>query len=447
MIFLILVVCAVVLYIREYKVPALLLFFFFLTSGFNLVPEELTNIGFFSKGSDFAFLILLGIVIIDSCYVKRYLKRDQFTVFLLGFGVFLIICILRSKWVVGLGWSDIIRTCRYQFFWIAYFVFRNMEKAQLEKLLKYLFDVTVVISVLYLLQIIFNQTILNETALTYAQIFGIKIPRYYNQPDLIQFFTLVAIYRNPYKGIWRIVTTAIVVATLLGAFHRSLQGFFLLALLIGFALKLPRLRRLQFLSILTALLIGAISVAGFQFMNTQTFLDLQNIQKGYYADVEEIDIENFQNSTFTFRLAILYERNQYLWEHPENLLLGVGLIAEDSHKASTLDFQVGLVDEITDKAAQIDCGDISYPSMIFRIGYLGTAFYLMLLIYLTVFFYKNRNHKYGFVSFLFWILSFGVSLFSSNLLLPATYLLPLIAYVIIRKTEQEEILPDTLNNQ
>ncbi|MCL1934360.1 MAG: hypothetical protein FWF53_11185 [Candidatus Azobacteroides sp.] len=443
MIFIIIVIFAIGLYIRGHKTSALVIFFFLLTSGFNLIPEELMDIGVISKGGDFAFLILIGIVLIDSFCVKNYLKRDWFIVLLFLFAVVLIACIVWSKWIIGgLTWSEIIRCCRYQFFWIAYLVFRNMEKTQLERLLKYLFNITAFISVLYLAQIIFHQTILNEAEVTREKLFGIRIPRYYNQPDLIQFCTLMAIFNNPHRGMWKIVTTTLLIMALLGAFHRSLFGLFLVSLLVGFILQLPRLKQIQFLSVLSMVLIGCVFFAGIRFMSSRTFSDLQYIRKGMYSEVEELDPEDFQKSTFTFRLAVLYERNQYLWDNPKKLLLGGGLISEDSPKTNTLDFKVGLLDEVKGRPTQVDCGDISYPSMIFRLGYLGTAMYLTLLIYLFVYSYKKRNYKYGLVTFLFWIMSFGVSFFSSNLLSPATYLLPLITYFIIQKTEQEKDSPD-----
>ena len=442
MIFIVLVIFAIGLYIRGYKVPTLVVFFFFLTSGFNLIPEELFDIRFISKGHDFAFFILVGVIIIDSFCIKNYLRRDRFIELLLLLGVVLFACIVWSKFIIGLKWSEIIRSCRYQFFWIAYFVFRNMEKVQLERLLKYLFNITVVISILYLAQIIYHQTILNETQITWARLFGVRIPRYYNQPDLIQFCTLLAIFHNPHKGMWRIATTTILIMALLGAFHRSIQGFFLLTLLVGFILRLPHIRKIQFLTALSVVFVGAILFTGIRFMDSRTFKDLQYIRQGSYTEVTELDPDEFLKSTFTFRMAVLYERNQYLWDNPKKLLLGGGLMPEDSPLTDNLNFKIGLLNDNESRVTQVDCGDISYSSMLFRLGYLGTGMYLMILIYLSAYFYKKHNHKYGLVTFLFWIMTFGVSFFSSNLLLPPTYLLPLITYFIIQKTEQEKNSPD-----
>jgi len=252
----------------------------------------------------------------------------------------------------------------------------------------------------------------------------------------------MAIFHNPHKGMWRIATTTILVMALLGAFHRSIQGLFILSLLVGFILKLPHIRKIQFLSVLSVALIGAVFFAGIRFIDSRTFRDLQFIRGGLYTEVEALDPDEYLKSTFTFRIAVLYERNQYLWDNPKKLLLGGGLMPEDSPKTDNLNFKVGLLNDNESRITQVDCGDISYSSMLFRLGYLGTASYLLLLIYLSVYFYKKHNHKYGLVTFLFWIMTFGASFFSSNLLLPPTYLLPLITYFIIQKTEQEKTSSD-----
>ncbi|MDR0543054.1 MAG: hypothetical protein LBH19_12705, partial [Dysgonamonadaceae bacterium] len=234
MIFLALVVVATGLYVWGYKVPALVIFFFFMTSGFNLIPEEFMDIGMISKGMDYAILIIAGMVIIDALCVKNYLKPDRLLWLIVVFFVFLAICIVYNKYAVGTSWIEIIRTARYNVLWIAYLVFRNLSRDQLQNLLKCLFWVTVFCSVLFLLQILLNESILNESSKSSVRIFGMKVPRFYNQPDMLLIFTFMGIYFNPYKGPVRIVTAAILVLALLGAFHRSLAIAFILAVSIGY---------------------------------------------------------------------------------------------------------------------------------------------------------------------------------------------------------------------
>jgi hypothetical protein len=448
MIFVLLTLSAVVLYTLGYKIPALLIFFFFITQGFNLIPEEVTELAFISKGSDYAFFILLGMLVIDTLFARKYLRMDFFFKYLIGFGVFLLACILYSKYGVGIGWSDIIRACRYQFFLAAYFVFRNMEKSQLERLLKYLFNVTIILSVLYLLQIVMDKTILNEGMKSKAKIFGMVLPRYYNQPDMIQFFALMSIFCNPHKGVFKYFTMAILMAALLGAFHRSLIGFSFLAIGVGYTLSLSRLIRIRILSVGAALLTFIVVFEGYKFVHSRTYVDLTTVMSGNLADAADIDLNDLQESTFSFRIAHLLERNQYLLDHPVSMVFGAGLLPEDSKNVDRMfDFKVGLAEELTGNIVQVDSGDISYSVLFLKFGYLGTALILFLFIYLMIYFYKKRNNRYAFFSFLYFIFSFGVSFFSSNFIQPIFFLLPLISYHIVKKTTIEKIENGTRNEQ
>jgi hypothetical protein len=436
MIFLLIVIVAIGMYVWNYKVPALLFFFFFLTSGFNLIPEEMTKSIFFSKGMDYAIIMLFAIVVVDAFCIKGYLKLDRLIYLYLLFCAFLAGCIFYNKFVIGVGWAEIIRTCRYHFLWFVYFVFRNLPKAQMEKLLKYLFLVTLVCSVLYLLQIFLNEMILNEGAVNSANLFGIKIPRYYNQPDMLHFFVFMAIYCNPFKGIMKYVTTAILVIALLGAFHRSLIGSFIVAVILGYIIQLPRLQRIKTLTIASVFLVFFIAFAGYKFVHSRTYVDIQRVVSGNVVD-EEIDMDELHNSTFTFRIMHLLERNQYLLDNPVAMFTGAGLMTEDSKMTYSLfDFDIGLAEELSGQTQQLDTGDISYSVLLLRYGYLGTLLNLVLFIYLMVFFYKKKATRYGLASFLFLVLSFGTSFFSANLVMPITFVLPLITYCIIKKMEE-----------
>ena len=438
MIFILIVSFAIVLYIRDYKIPALFIFVFFLTSGFNLVPEKMTQLVFFSKGMDYAIIMLFVVVVIDTFCIKGYLKPNRLIYLYLLFCAFLVVCIFYSKFVIGVGWAEIVRTIRYNFLWVAYLIFRNMSKAQLESLLKYLFIVTVICSVLYLFQIILNQTILNKGEESTAEMFGMKIPRFYNQPDMLHFFVFMAIYFNPFKGIVKYVTAAILIIALLGAFHRSLIGSFFVVVAIGYMIRLPRLQRIKVLSIASAFFVLLIVFAGYQFIHSRTFVDVQRVASGNIMDVE-IDIEDLQKSTFTFRILHLLERNQYLLDNPKAMFFGAGLMTEDDKMTFNLfSFDIGLLDELTGQTNQLDTGDISYSVLLLRYGYLGTLLNLALFIYLIVSFYKKRENKYAFFSFLYFLMSIGTSFFSANLVLPITFVLPLITYSIINKTKEPE---------
>jgi hypothetical protein len=152
----------------------------------------------------------------------------------------------------------------------------------------------------------------------------------------------------------------------------------------------------------------------------------------------DINLGDLKESTFSFRIAHFLERNQYILDHPKAMLMGAGLMTEDSKTTGSMfDFDIGLVEELSGSTVQLDTGDISYSFLILRFGYLGAILNLALFIYLMVYFYKNRENKYGFFGFLFFVLTFVVSFFASNFSYPMTFLLPLITYNIIKKTKVE----------
>jgi len=446
MIFIGIVLFTIYLYVRNYKIPALLLFFFFVTSGFNLIPEEITKFAFISKGSDYAFLILIGIIIIDGIFNRGYFNLDNFTKYLILFASFLFICIFYNKFAIKLGWSDILRTCRYQFFWLAYFIFRYMPEEALKTLLKWLFFVTLFTAFLYLLQIILDKSILLKANVGYVRLFGYKLSRFYNQPDMLFFFTFMALYQNPLKGVPKYLSMILLTAALLGAFHRSLIGTFIFTVFVGYIISFPYLKRIYFLSITSIILLFTIVFMGFKFVDSRTYSDVKMVMSGNLTDME-IDVEDLQQSTFTFRILHLLERNQYLMEHRRAMIFGAGLIPEDSKLVDKMfDFKIGLVEELTGVTNQLETSDISYSNLLLRLGYVGTFLYLLLIVYLLVFFYKKRNNDYGLFSFLYLILSIGVSFFSANLTQPITFLMPLISYNIIKKSDSQKIANETMES-
>lgn len=436
MIFFILALFTVFLYAKGYKVVSLLIFFFFLTQGFKLVPEEITDSGLgISKGIDYAFFILLGILTIDTIAKQRkYFHLDAFLKYLLVFFAFLLVCIVNSKMSVGLGWSEILRTSRYQLFWLAYFVFRSLSSEQLSKVMKYLYLATFVTSILYLLQIFIGEQILLESVTLTKTILGMRIDRFYNQPDMIYFMTLMSIYYNPFKGGLKKASIIVLVLTLIGGFHRSVIGMLGICLFLGYVLKLPRLLRIRTLTITAIVVLMAGMYLGGRMMGSRTFQDLKQVMSGDIIEsgftMEDLE----ENATFAFRIAHVFERVTYLIDHPKAMVVGAGLIPEDSDLVEEMfDFKVGLIEEMTQNTSQLNTGDISYSILFLRLGFLGTALYLMLLIYLYVYFYKKREHPLAMTSFLYMVMTFGLSFFVSNLVVAHTFLLPLLSYCLLRK--------------
>jgi len=438
MTFFFIAIVAIGLYAWGYRVPAMVIFFFCLTSGFDLVPFD-TGKKFLSTDiKDFATLIIAGIVAIDVFFVKNYLKPDLMIWLCLLFFGFLGVCVIYNRSAIGVGIGESFQTLRYNIPWVSYLVFRNMKSEELKQLLKYLFIATVFCSLLYVLQIVFNTTILNEAMEGKTDFLGFNVRRFYNQPTMIVFFAYMALYKNPFHGLTRIVTAAIVLAAYLGAFHRNLWAGLIIALIIGYLLKLPRLTRIRVVTVSSVILLFVLVFAGWKFSRSRTFSDVQAVMTGNF-EYMDTDIAEFEESTFTYRIAHMLERNQYLLDNPRAMLFGGGLMKDDSKLTFSLfDFDLGLMNEFTGDTQQLNTPDISYSILLIRYGYLGTALNLLLFIYLAVACYRKRNNQYGFFTFIFFIVSFVVSWFSWNLVQPVTFALPLACYCIINKDSENE---------
>ncbi|MDL2222560.1 hypothetical protein LJB98_00495 [Bacteroidales bacterium OttesenSCG-928-M11] len=413
--------------------------FFFLTDGFRLVPETAMETGIgFSKGPDFAIFIALGMITVDAILKRHYFKVDTLARYLIVFGTFLVVCILNSKYIVGLSWSEVLRSSRFQFLWVLYFVFRNMESKQLKNILDICYYLTLATSVLYVGQLIIGETILNEGAETFTTFLGQRVKRFYNQPYLILFFSFYTLYNNPIKGPWRYVATVVLLITYFGALHRSWNLLFLFAILVGYIINLSKVKKVKIFTIAAIILVPIGMFSGYKFLQSRTFQDVKSVLSGDFLDVD-FDLSDLEDATFAFRMGHLVERMEYLSEKPQSQILGAGLITEDSKKTDKMfDFKVGLVDELTENTIQLDTSDISYSLLFIWFGYLGTFLYMMIYFYLFYYFYKKRKNKYAFISFLFLFVSFGVSFFSANFVIAVNYVVLLITYCIVQDEKQIE---------
>ncbi|MDR0428340.1 MAG: hypothetical protein LBH12_07015 [Dysgonamonadaceae bacterium] len=439
--FIILILIAVFLYVRGLKACAMLIFFFFLTQGFNLIPEDMTESNFgISKGHDYAILLLGLILFVDVVLLKkRYLKLDTFLKFLLCFFVFLLCSVIYSKFVLHISTKEIIQSTRIYFLWAVYLVFRDMKKEQLKGLMFILFNIVVGLSVLYLFQLVIEENILNKQAVTSTVIGGIRFQRFYNQPDMLYFFTFTALFVNPYKGMIKRTTTIILVSALVLAFHRSLTGFFLFTLGIAYFINLSKGQRWKIATAGAVCLLFIVIFFGSKFAASRTFFDIKIVLTQDVTEVD-IDIEDLAKSTFTFRMAHLAERMEFVSESLASKVFGVGLYPEDSKAVGKrFDFKVGLIEELTGKTVQLATGDIVYSLLILYLGYFGTFLFVLLYIVLMISFYKYKNKsKLALASFLFIVFSFGISFFSANLYLPHTFVIALLAYCLVKKEVEEE---------
>ena len=100
-------------------------------------------------------------------------------------------------------------------------------------------------------------------------------------------------------------------------------------------------------------------------------------------------------STFMFRIALCAERVDYILKHPDNLIMGVGAMHEES-KNNKFTFMVGTNYKASDGSnykGQLQTGDTSWGPIIIRYGLCGVIITLGTLIYSICVFFKNKKNK------------------------------------------------------
>lgn len=85
-----------------------------------------------------------------------------------------------------------------------------------------------------------------------------------------------------------------------------------------------------------------------------------------------------ENGTFVFRISMLAERIIYLFQNPEKILFGAGMIDEASPK-NDFHFKLGTPNEnYKYQYCQIESNDILWTSYLLRYGIIGILFWIVL---------------------------------------------------------------------
>lgn len=410
MIFIPVLILGLILYISGKRLESSLIFCFFLFQGFQFIPETWFETGLgFSKSQDFAFLYV-AILFIWGCFsYGDFIPKNKITLCIAIYLVFIVFLILYSKFYYQIDTGDIIRTSRYYFFVLAYYIFRRLSTEEISLLLKILFYITLFQCILFIIQA-FTGIALLVGAENHKT--GI-ITRFYNAPKMMYFLVFYAVFANPFQGKLKYVSTFIIVTTLFLPMTRSLSMVFVLCLFIGTYYFLGGAKRfIKYLPIVLVIFLP-LFVAVAALMAGRTVSDIQSVVNGEFVEAE--DVELTQESTFLFRMAHTYERYLYMEEKTERLLFGAGLMAEDSkYTDKKFDFVIGLTNEKKGTPVQLDTADTSWSNFLIRYGIVGTVLYLFLYVSLTLYFYKNRKNEWGLPVFLYLLLLLGVS-FTSDL--------------------------------
>ena len=433
-IFLILLALSVVLYSLNKKYYSFIIYSFFITNGFQLLSNQLINDAPISKIPDYGNFFIIFIVIIEALKSKNFftIKNDFLAKILVVLLLYIILELFITVLFTDESFSYALKVFRQFTFLTLYFIIRKLNVKDLQNALKFISILTLITSLVYLTQIVFKTQILQ------GQIDGIEGnnvdsgTRYRNIPIFIDFFLIISILTKK-QNFTSLFKLGIFLVVLVASLNR---GPIIALGIVVFAYFLYEKKHIQFVkySIISALvLLISWPIISDRFEGGNSKSDIEGALS--IRNFEDYEVGSTEG-TFTFRMALLLERIKYFEENPQKLLLGVGLLHEDSpNTESNFHFVIG-ADKFDVKGGrlkqQLDTTDLVWATMLLRLGLVGVVIFIILFIHLFIYFKQNRKLLLGASGFLL-IAMYLINSFATDILIrPSSFLIYYLVYAIIK---------------
>ncbi len=424
------------------KELSLITFFFFITGGFQLIPDEAFAWPVSIKPTDYAILYLFGVIAMEYLSGKRKELIEVLPKFTLIFLSFIAFAAGVSIFIHHIPIVEVVKNTREYFLLLTPILFYTLSKEELQNVVKFLFKITLFLSILYSLQPMLDMPILQgyytegKTAL-----FGMfKIARFYNTPIYHNFFFLFALYNPEFTKKQKLVYFSILVLPIFLCMHRSLLLAFIMVLLYNhFREKIKKIYPI--LIVIFVALIPFLGTIQGNLLDTQIAQDIIGS-----VDIEPEDFVpgELGEATFTFRVLHFLERLYYASEDWITMLFGLGFMSEGSdYTMNSFDFIVGLENDDTGFVNQVDTSDIAWSIFVIRFGVIGTVIYLIYYFLLMRFFNKRYNNPIAKSIFLAMCLFLILTFTGVRILDMPTITFILLVYVLSQKNEIDK---KVLNN-
>lgn len=387
--YLLLFVALVLYYIKRVRYISLFLYISFMLGsygGFNLWTDQILGAKNMDLALIYTFVINISFILTSSNPLDPLKGRSTpwivcYEVLL----VFLLCSVIFSYVHYNFTPFQILQGGRSYLLLLSLPILIRVKPYELQKILELCLWITVLTSILYILQIVVGRPLM-PYPYDVSKDPSTGLVRLYNSPALLTFF-LIASFVCPrfFPGninIYRILFITTLICTLgRTGIITTLFGIILATMMMG---KSPR--------IIKVIVILGILILPFQDMLTERF------EKGGTAN----DINSVMGGaatsysggegTMTYRMAWIYERYTYLKARPlGERIFGLGLISGSQAKVYKMyHFQIGLQTE-NGEISQLTTPDTSYGNLLSQLGFVGMFIYLAFCVSMAVFLYKNRK--------------------------------------------------------
>lgn len=419
----ILLATSILLYIINSKKWSLLLFLSFVSKGFCFLPDEIIGV----KNLDLAFIYTF-VVILFSLFTKDKIVQNKWlTLFILLLFCFLLCSAFFSHFYYSFSALQILQGGRHLFLFLGYFIIIRQKRDDLLWLIKIVYVLTVISSILYAIQVVTGWGVLPYGEAIMDEITGVW--RYYNSPLYLPLCIYITIFapnliKIPMKKVWLVVMIIAQILTLgrleiattlfiviIGFLFQRKPSTIIASVIILFILSFP----------MSDLLISRYTSETY---NSES--DIETIFNGGFKEMATGDRKI--EGTLSYRFAWVYERYLYLKDRPfAEKMFGLGMISDSQYDLvlQRYNFRTGLINQESNEPTQLETPDIAYGNLLTKYGYLGSIILLAILCYMIFYSYAYRNdNPYYFILFLlmtgYMIRSLSGSIISStsNLIMP-----------------------------
>ena len=395
------------------RVASVVLFFFFLTNGFQLVPVSWFDTGFgIQKGADFALIILLVAFASNMLENVKLLKTDSIARSILVFIGFVFIAVLFSKLYLNYDLTVILRVARRFLFLLGYFVFRQLSFKEVEKIIHIIIGITFVQCLIFLAQIFLGITLLNRQSDEITELSGRgaigEWKRLYNLPEYTVFSMLYLMFTDKIKIQWRSLLISIMSIAFVMTLHRSWISWFIVVIgLVGLFRTSGIWKKVLTIATVSAFALLPIVFPALGERMESGIDDFKNAMTGGY----NANSNKFEDS-FSFRIAHVLERWEFVTREPTSAVFGIGFLTEDANQSQYLNFSVGWSDKYGTR--QIDTADIAWSLMFLWCGVVGTFLYMLYYLKNTYYLWQHRESNIAVAGFSYMLLYFLTSFTSTS---------------------------------
>ena len=435
----ILLAIAIVTYIIELRRISLFIFVTFMLNGWSVLTDTVLGV----KNYDLAFIYMIVVISLQIFYEDSPdLKDWKLRLLIFIFFIFMLLNVNFSFVHYHFTSFQILQGSRASFLVLSYFFIRKIDKKDFLWLNNIFFYITLITSILYIIQVFFNVPVLPYDTENVRRDTYTGILRYYNHPPLLYWYIFVSILApHLVKSRLTFISSFIFITALVATQGRTQIGMTIGVLVLGVIMQ----NRIK--SIFGSVLIGLFVISQFsdiigarfegQF-NDSTENDIESIFSGGIQ--ETVKAGNAYNvGTLTYRLSWFYERALYMHDQPlGEKIFGLGLISDSQLETveRLYNFSLGLRDG-DGNVMQLSTPDISYGNLLTKYGYLGGVLYLFIWVYLLLFFYKRRKDTdFSFVGFLLILNMFLIALAGNSISNQGNSIFPFMLYLYVLYDEQ-----------